>query len=192
VSAMTRRGVPASGPGPLPADTSVERPPAGWLAGVVGQPLPFVPLAHYSGSRIVLTGALRVLVIYLFPGGVHSPEDGYRSPSQDIAQHHAFAGRRNDFDGMSCRVVGVSSQSVELQREVQVEHLLLSDPRLEFARELALPTFDADGASWYRRCLLVAIDGRVAHAVYPVSSPGQSAAHVIEWLRANRDELDGG
>jgi len=192
VSATTRRGAPASSPGSPAPDAKVEQPSVGGLAGVVGQPLPRVPLRHHSGSQVVLRGKLRVLVIYAFPGCVCSPEDGYRSPSQDVAQHRAFAGRREEFDALDCRVVGVSSQGVELQRDANVEHLLLCDPRLEFARQLGLPTFDADGSSWYRRCLLIAVNGRVAHAVYPVSSPGQSAAHVIEWLRANRDELDGG
>ncbi|HYB22209.1 MAG TPA: hypothetical protein VED41_00325 [Solirubrobacteraceae bacterium] len=144
-----------------------------------------MPLAHHSGARIVLKGQWRVLVIYCYPGGVYSPEDGYRSPGQDIAQHRAFAGRHDDFDALNCRVVGVSSQGVELQRDTQVGHLLLSDPQLQLARQLKLPTFSVDRSDWYCRCLLIAVSGRVVHAVYPIGSPGQSAAHAVRWLRAN-------
>jgi len=190
---VTRRGESTSKPSSLPGDTSVQRPPTGWLAeSVAGRALPVVPLAHHSGARIVLQGKWRALAIYTYPGNLCSPEDGYRSPSQDIAQHQAFAGRCADLNTLRCRAVGISSQSVELQRDVNVEHLLLCDPRLEFARDLGLPSFTADGSRWYRRCILVVAGGRVVHAVHPVSSPGQSALRVIEWLRANQDEFDGG
>lgn len=156
------------------AAASVER--------VIGKQLPPVALSHHTGARIVIVGVHTPLVIYTYPGCLHSPEDGYRSPERDMAQHRAFADKQGELRALGLRAVGVSSQGVEPQRDANVEHLLLSDPNLQFARALGLPRFPADGSEWYLRTLLVVADGCVAHAVYPVLSASRSAAHALRWL----------
>jgi peroxiredoxin len=60
---------------------------------------------------------------------------------------------------------------------------LLSDPDLQLALALGLPTFNADNAKWDGRVLLVVFDGIVAKAFCRVSSAAGSAAQAIARLR---------
>jgi peroxiredoxin len=60
--------------------------------------------------------------------------------------------------------------------------MLLSDPELQLARELELPTFELDAARWYQRLTLVASGGRIEKAFFPVSSAAGSVGQVIAWL----------
>jgi peroxiredoxin len=59
---------------------------------------------------------------------------------------------------------------------------LLSDERLELARALGLPTFEAGGLTLYRRVTLVARAGTIEHVFYPVFPPDRDAAEVLGWL----------
>ncbi len=63
----------------------------------------------------------------------------------------------------------------------RLTHRLLSDPQLGLARELELPTFEHDYARCYPRLTLIAKDGRIEKAFFPVASAGRSAAPVITW-----------
>jgi peroxiredoxin len=147
-----------------------------------GEPLPFVPLVCHTGGQIVLRGR-DALVLYFFPGSVCSPEDGYGSPTLDVVQQQAFTDLHEHFTALGCRVAGISSQGVELQRDAAVTHLLLSDPQLALARELGLPTFTGDGAAWYRRSMLIVLNGRIEHVVYPLNAT-ESAKQALRWLWA--------
>ena len=163
-------------------------PAAGELADRLrGQPLPVLPLTSQAGSRIVLQARLHAQVVYFFPGCPRSPEDGYDSPRCDVIQHRAFAACATELAALGCRAVGISSQGVELLREANVKHLLLSDPELQLARLLELPTFRADGIDWYRRQVLLLVEGHIAHAFRP-SSARASATDAIGWLCAHRQE----
>ncbi|MGO9322745.1 MAG: hypothetical protein ACLQBY_18340 [Solirubrobacteraceae bacterium] len=106
----------------------------------------------------------------------------------DAAQHRAFAYRRPDFLAMGCRPVGISSQAVKGQRraaaDTEARHLLLSDPDLQLARALGLPTFNVDKTDWYCRLMLVITEGTVAQAFSGVSSAPRSTAQIIAWMRA--------
>lgn len=155
---------------------------------VVGRKLPRVALSHHTGARIVLVGQTP-LIVYAYPGCPWSPEDGYCSPERDMAQHRAFAGKQGELRARGLRAVGVSSQAVELQRDARVEHLLLSDPDMQFARALGLPTFNTDGSDWYARMLLVVADGCVERVVYPVPSASGSATHALRWVDAHWERI---
>ena len=84
---------------------------------------------------------------------------------------------------------GLSSQSTEYQAELaqrlQLPFEILSDPDLELADALRLPTFTADARRLYARLTLVVTDGQVEHAFYPIFPPDQHAAEVLAWLRKN-------
>jgi len=84
-------------------------------------------------------------------------------------------------------VFGLSSQSTEYQAELAARLALpfaiLSDPALEVAETLRLPTFTVDGQRLYKRMTLIVADGRIEHAFYPVFPPDQHAAEVLGWLR---------
>jgi peroxiredoxin len=145
-------------------------------------------LSCYTGSPVDVRDLEGWLVIYFYPGCVCSPEDGYQSPALDAAQHRAFADRDADFLAMDCRPIGISSQSVEGQRRAAADtkagHILLSDPELQLAQALELPTFNVDNADWYRRVTLVIAEGAIAQAFAPLRAAAQSAVQAIAWIRA--------
>jgi peroxiredoxin len=129
----------------------------------------------------------RPLVIYLYPGSDRSPADGGQTPMMDHAQHRAFFEHRAALASRSYQAVGISSQSIKAQvRSVidgRLTQRLFSDPDLQIARELELPTFELDKARWYHRLTLIAKDGRIQKAFFPVASAGRSAAQVITWMQ---------
>jgi len=107
-----------------------------------------------------------------------TPEScGFRDHHQDLIAAGA------------ARVYGLSSQDTDYQREV-VDRLglpfpMLSDPERALAGALRLPTFEAGGMTLYKRLSLVVRDGTIEHVFYPVFPPGEHAAEVLTWLRAN-------
>jgi peroxiredoxin len=126
------------------------------------------------------------LVIYVYPGTSSSPRDGQDMALMDAVQHRAFRDRQPELEARGYRTIGISSQSENAQRravaEYRLTHRLLSDPRLTLARELKLPTFPLGGARWYRRLILLASEGSVEKAFFPVSNPARSAEQVIAWI----------
>ncbi len=85
-------------------------------------------------------------------------------------------------------VYGLSSQRTEEQVEAVTRlHLpfpLVSDPDLQLADVLQLPTFDAGGTTRYRRLTLIITAGTIEHAFYPIFPPDGHAGEVLRWLRA--------
>ncbi|CAL9672205.1 MerR family transcriptional regulator [Streptomyces sp. enrichment culture] len=112
---------------------------------------------------------------------------GCTTEACDFRDHHQellAAGAR--------RVFGLSSQETTYQREV-VERLrlpfaMLSDPRLNLAAALGLPTFEVDGLTLFKRLTLVIRDGVIEHVFYPVFPPNVHAQQVLSWLRDNSPE----
>lgn len=89
----------------------------------------------------------------------------------------------------AARVFGLSSQDTSYQHEVTERlHLpfqMLSDPALDLAGALGLPTFQADGLTLYKRLTLIIGDNVIEHAFYPVFPPDEHAQQVLAWLREN-------
>lgn len=85
-------------------------------------------------------------------------------------------------------VAGVSSQSLEDQLEFadrnRMPFPIVSDPERKLGAALGLPTFDIAGLTLYRRITLVAEQGRIAKAFYPVFPPDANAGDVLAWLRS--------
>ncbi len=154
---------------------------------LVGKRLPPASFDRYKEPPLTLREVGDHLAVYFYPGCVCSPEDGYESPWRDAATHRAFIYHRHDLDKLGFTPVGISSHSAELQRSAAdstcITHALLSDPELQIAEALGLPTFNADAADWYCRLTLVAVAGRIVHAVYPIHRIGLSAWDVLSWLR---------
>jgi peroxiredoxin len=126
------------------------------------------------------------LVIYLYPGRCTSPESGENTALMDAAQHRAFRDHQTDMEARGYRAIGIASQSVREQRRAVVDgrltHRLLSDPTLQLAERLELPTFMADGTRWYRRLTMVVENERIMKVFFPVNSAARSAAQVIAWM----------
>ncbi|MGW2706275.1 MerR family transcriptional regulator [Streptomyces sp. NPDC001340] len=180
----------------LPADLPVPEDD-GAAAHLPGLKAPELELADTTGEmvRIDALGSGRTIV-YIYPLTGRPDADlpdgwdaipgarGCTTEACDFRDHHQellTAGAR--------RVFGLSSQDTAYQREV-VERLrlpfpMLSDPRLNLAAALGLPTFDVDGMTLFKRLTLVIRDGVIEHVFYPIFPPNVHAQQVLAWLRDN-------
>ena len=157
--------------------------------GVAGAEIPDLCLTAFTGMHVELRRECELAkVIYVFPGADCSPDGGRRSPHADVLQHQAFDRHGDDLQAYCLSVVGVSGESRESLHarvfEHRVCHELWSDPGLLLARALGLPTFACEGASGFRRSMLVVRGGQVEKVFFPVESPERSATQVLWWLRA--------
>ena len=100
----------------------------------------------------------------------------YSQLPEDLPVHHD--------DGTA--VGGISAQSAAEQAEFAArEHIpfpLLSDAGLGLAADPGLPTFEAEGRTFYRRLTFVAEAARIVKVFYPVFPPDRDAAAVLAWL----------
>ena len=102
----------------------------------------------------------------------------------------AFRDLNKEIESRGAHVHGLSAQSLEDQHEfaerVQLPYAILSDPQLELASTLDLPTFETAGMRLYKRLTLIARDGRIEHVFYPIFPPDRNAADVLAWLEGNK------
>jgi peroxiredoxin len=98
-----------------------------------------------------------------------------------------FRDAHSQFADLGARVVALSTQSSDYQREMaerlRLPFPVLSDESLELTNALGLPTFETSGMTLLKRITLVIDDGRVSHVFYPVFPPDTHAAEVLSWLR---------
>lgn len=161
-------------------------------AGLHDRDLPAVELITTASMRVPLQAHLSgLVVVYFVPGEMDGSAwvDGH--PTLDAAQHRGYVNRRAAFDDMGVKVFAVSSQSVEdlgrMERDLEVSHLMFSDPELLLGHALGLPTVqDGVGNKHYRRLALVAEGGHI-RGVFPAfqdSEAPASARQVLTWLTA--------
>ncbi len=178
----------------LPADLPVSADD-GAAAHLPGAKIPELELRATSASsvRLDLPGPGRT-VLYLYPlsgqPGVDLPDgwDGIPGARGCTPEACGFRDHHHDLIAAgAARVYGLSSQDSDYQQELvnrlHLPFLLLSDPTLEVAGALDLPTFEASGRTLYKRLTLVIRDGVVEHAFYPIFPPSEHAEQVLSWLR---------
>jgi peroxiredoxin len=157
--------------------------------GLVGEEIPELEFRTGLGRTVQLARETESgAVIYIYPGVSAVSVDRDMAAFEDGGQHRAFDCEHDALRGYSLKVLGLSSEPQRAARMRVLEnrvcnHELLSDPELQLARTLGLPTFTHEGASYYRRLTLVVFEGQIAKVFYPVDSPSRSAAQVICWLR---------
>jgi peroxiredoxin len=133
-------------------------------------------------------------VLYLYPmtgrPGEALPDGWDAIPGARGCTPEACAFRDHHADLLAAgadAVYGLSSQSTEEQTEAVTRlHLpfpLLSDPALQLADQLQLPTFEAGGKTRYRRLTLIITAGTIEHVFYPIFPPDGHAGEVLRWLR---------
>lgn len=178
----------------LPSDLPVPEDD-GAADHLAGLEMPPITLPGTGGSRVALDDlgpGRTVLYVYPLSGrpGVDLPAGWDAIPGARGCTPEA-CGFRDHHDDLraagASAVFGLSSQTTDYQAEL-AERLslpfeILSDPDLELADALRLPTFTADGRRLYKRLTLVVTDGRIEHAFYPVFPPDRHAAEVVGWLR---------
>jgi peroxiredoxin len=178
----------------LPADlpAPVDDGAADHLPGLA---LPPVALAATTGATVALDalGAGRT-ILYVYPmtgrPGEALPDGWDQIPGARGCTPEACAFRDHHADLLAAgadAVYGLSSQSTDEQAEAVARlHLpfpLLSDPSLQLADRLGLPTFPAGGRPRYARLTLLVAGGRIEHVFYPIFPPDAHAADVLGWLR---------
>lgn len=168
---------------------------------LAGAPLPSLSLTSSDGGRRDLAElAADRLVAYVYPRtgtpGQPSPEGWDEIPGARgcTPQSCAYRDSLAEFDRLGASVIGISAQAATEQREFagreQIPFPLLSDGGLQLASALGLPTFEAGGATLYRRLTFVAEAGRIVKVFYPVFPPDRNAAEVLKWL-ATRPASEG-
>jgi peroxiredoxin len=160
-----------------------------------GAALPALALPSTSGGEVDLRAAAEdTLVLYLYPRtgrpGEPLPEgwDDIPGARGCTPQSCAFRDHFGDLRSLGADVLGLSAQAladqVEFAERVGLPYPILSDPDLELARALRLPTFEVAGMRLYRRLTLIARDGRIEKVFYPVFPPDRNAADVVAWLES--------
>lgn len=159
-----------------------------------GMRLPALSLASTAGGKLDLGQLTGRVVLYFYPRtgqpGVALPENWDAIPGARGCTPEAcnFRDHRAELlaEGV-LEVYGVSTQDSEYQREaaqrLQLSFPLLSDDRLELARALKLPTFEAAGGELIKRLTLVVDQGVITKVFYPVFPSETAAEVVLEWLR---------
>jgi peroxiredoxin len=159
-----------------------------------GRSLPPLQLPATTGERVDLAvfGAQRTAVLFIYPRTGKPGEP--LPPGWDLVpgargctpQSCAFRDLHGEFAKRRVEVVGLSAQSAEDQAEfAQRVHLpfpLLSDPALEVAEGLELPTFTVAGMTLYKRVTLVIRGGAIVKGFYPIFPPDRNAADILAWL----------
>jgi peroxiredoxin len=146
-----------------------------------------------TGEPLRLREAARAtLVMYIYPRtgrpGQPMPPgwDDLPGARGCTPQACSFRDHHEEISGLGAEVVGLSAQPLPEQQEVLerlgLPYRLASDPELVLASALRLPTFEFEGRRLYKRLTLIAREGRIAKAFYPVFPPDQNARDVTEWL----------
>ncbi len=157
-----------------------------------GTALPELTLASTQGEISLRQPGRLVLYVYPRTGvpGQPTPDgwDAIPGARGCTPQNCAFRDHEADLRALGARVVGLSAQTLDEQREFAArEHIpypLVADPERRLAEALRLPTFDVEDMRLYKRITLMARDGTVEKAFYPVFPPDRNAADVVAWLRS--------
>jgi peroxiredoxin len=160
---------------------------------VPGSTVPGVSLSSTLGGRLDLAEAThRLAIVYIYPRtgvpGEPLPDGWNEIPGARgcTPQSCAFRDHVLELAAYGASVFGLSSQTAAEQREfARREHIpypLLSDPELELAGAMGLPTFEAAGRRFYRRLTFIARRRRIEKVFYPVFPPHHNATQVMDWL----------
>lgn len=166
---------------------------------LTGLAMPEVALHSTDGGLVGISAlAADRCVLFIYPRmgrpGEELPSGWDATPGARgcTPQSCAFRDRHDAFRDQGYAVAGLSSQSPDEQAEaVERLHLpfqLLSDPDLELASRIALPTFQIAGMRLYKRTTLVVEQGTIAKVFYPIFPPQHNAEEVLTWLARGRPE----
>jgi peroxiredoxin len=164
---------------------------------LLGTPAPRLALPATTGGEVDLAElATGLLVAYVYP---RTGVPGRPLPAgwDDIPgargctpQSCSYRDSLAAFERCGAHLVGISAQSGAEQSEFagreHIPYPLLADPGLGLAAALRLPTFEVEIAgersTLYKRLTLVAEEGMIVKAFYPVFPPDRDAADVLAWL----------
>lgn len=167
----------------------------GAAAHVAGARVPDVALPSTAGGALRIAAMPGRTVVFVYPRTAVRGEplaESWRAipgAAGCTSESCAFRDRARDLGGAGVRIVGLSSQVPEEQREaalrLRLPFPLVSDQAMRLAKQLKLPTFDHEGKTYLRRLTMIVDDGAVTHVFYPVFPPDEHPQQVLAWLRAH-------
>lgn len=166
----------------------------GAASHLTGRRFPSLALASTAGGHVDLSQIRGLCVVYAYPmtgrPGAPLPGGWNEIPGARgcTPQACSFRDHWQELRDLGVAAVyGVSTQTTAYQREaaerLKLPFPLLSDAALELQEMLELPTFEVDGDTLLKRLTMIARDGEIVAAIYPVFPPDRSAADVVDWLR---------
>jgi len=175
---------------PVPTDD-------GGARHLTGAKLPDVTLPATDGSQVSLARLRGRTVVYIYPrtgqpGQALPPGwDAIPGAKGCTPQSCSFRDHFSELNALGvAHIYGLSTQDTDYQREaaerLKLPFPVLSDAKLDLARAIRLPTFDAAGMTLLKRMALVVDDGVISKVFYPVFPPEKNAEEVIAWLQAAR------
>jgi peroxiredoxin len=172
-----------------------------WWAGLVGVRapavrLPFAPGEELPGSMVSLAELARSdsLAVFFYRGVASEGPAGGRRGGVGIevgARVMGWREREAELEELGYRIVGISSQSSEMQAELALDRMVsfmfLSDSELLLADELRLPTGrEPSGERVYEPLTMLIRDGQIWCVFHPLASPVVDADITIERIRRSR------
>jgi peroxiredoxin len=161
-----------------------------------GLEIPALSLQSTDGPVDLRGAAAGTLVLYIYPRtgrpGEPPPDGWDATPGARgcTPQSCAFRDHEAELAALGATVVGMSAQpladQVEFAAREHIPYPLISDPDLQLAHALDLPSFEIAGMRLYRRITIIARAGRIEHVFYPVFPPDRNAADVVAWLSRAR------
>jgi peroxiredoxin len=185
--------VPGTDPYTLPDDLPVPEDD-GACDHLPGRSLPALRLHATTGDEVDLAelGADGTTVLFIYPRTGRPDEplptgwDLIPGARGCTPQSCAFRDLHAEFAERGVSLIGMSAQSpedqLEFSRRVHLQFPVISDPALELARRLGLPTFEVAGMTLYKRVTVVVRDGEIARVFYPIFPADRNAAEVLAWL----------
>ena len=147
--------------------------------------LPELELAWAADLWVSLVTLAResCLAIFFYRGVA---DGSSQMDDEDAARAIEWVDHEPELNQLGYSMVGISVQTVSSQAELiggePHRLLLLSDPQLEFAALLGLPTGEEHWGRVYEPLTMLVRDGRIARIFYPVD-PARDASRAVEWIR---------
>jgi peroxiredoxin len=140
---------------------------------------PDVPLGALARVGLAQLAARGALLVYLAPA-----EDA--TDREDDTMGRALRDVQYALHDLGVDTVGIATQPIAEQYEHASIELftqqLLSDLDLVLAKTLGVPFTTVNAKVEYQPIILIALDSRIAHVIYPIASPRASAQDALDWL----------
>jgi peroxiredoxin len=154
-----------------------------------GMELPALVLPATDGRQVDLAALAgkTLLIVYPWTGrpGHSNPPDWDAIPGAhgSTPELEGFRNRAAEFAELGLRLIGLSRQTTEYQRELLARlgllFPILSDADGRFTAALRLPSFSTGGEIYLRRLTLLIAEGRIDRVFYPVRDPAGHAAELL-------------
>jgi peroxiredoxin len=159
---------------------------------VSGVALPEVSLPATSGGTVRLANLPGRWVVFVYPWtgrpGLSNPPglDDIPGAHGSTPEAEGFRDHYETYRSAGFDILGVSGQATADQQEfasrLALPFQLLSDASGALRDAMRLPTFETGGMTYLKRLTIIARDGRIEKAVYPVHPPHTHAVALLAAL----------